>query len=191
MHELIARWVATPYVSTGRIDQLKVTRIMREVQASEAKTHLPQLLDDVERGETIVITRHGRAVARLVPPDAPVTLLDLTGNGFALLIVDYDLSLSAPAQTRPPRPVTKVYAINGITPADAAKLDLSHAAYVWLAEGTAQAAAQFGTTLGSDCSYLLQHDTGGYTVVARWPIGRYRWMTFPSGWTPAQDPACR
>jgi prevent-host-death family protein len=40
---------------------------MRQVQSSEAKTHLPQLLDDVERGETIVITRHGRAIARLVP----------------------------------------------------------------------------------------------------------------------------
>jgi prevent-host-death family protein len=40
---------------------------MREIQASEAKTHLPQLLDDVERGETIVITRYGRAIARIVP----------------------------------------------------------------------------------------------------------------------------
>ncbi|MFZ2871651.1 type II toxin-antitoxin system Phd/YefM family antitoxin [Zavarzinia sp.] len=40
---------------------------MREIQSSEAKTHLPQLLDAVERGETIVITRHGRAIARLVP----------------------------------------------------------------------------------------------------------------------------
>ena len=40
---------------------------MREIQASEAKTHLPQLLDEVERGETILITRHGRPVARLVP----------------------------------------------------------------------------------------------------------------------------
>lgn len=40
---------------------------MREVQASDAKTHLPQLLDDVERGETVVITRHGRPIARLVP----------------------------------------------------------------------------------------------------------------------------
>lgn len=40
---------------------------MREVQASDAKTHLPQLLDDVEPGETIVITRRGRAIARLVP----------------------------------------------------------------------------------------------------------------------------
>lgn len=40
---------------------------MREVQASDAKTHLLQLLDAVERGETIVITRHGRPIARLVP----------------------------------------------------------------------------------------------------------------------------
>ena len=40
---------------------------MREVQASEAKAHLPQLLDDVERGETVVITRYGRPIARLVP----------------------------------------------------------------------------------------------------------------------------
>ena len=40
---------------------------MREIQASEAKTHLPQILDEVERGETIIITRHGRPIARLVP----------------------------------------------------------------------------------------------------------------------------
>ena len=40
---------------------------MREVQSSEAKADLPRLLDEVERGETIVIVRDGRAVARLVP----------------------------------------------------------------------------------------------------------------------------
>lgn len=40
---------------------------MREIQSSEAKAHLPQLLDDVERGETIVITRHGRPIAQIVP----------------------------------------------------------------------------------------------------------------------------
>lgn len=43
---------------------------MREIPASEVKTHLPRLLGDVERGETIVITRHGRPIARLVPEDA-------------------------------------------------------------------------------------------------------------------------
>ena len=40
---------------------------MREIQASEAKTHLPQLLNAVERGETLIITRHGRAIARISP----------------------------------------------------------------------------------------------------------------------------
>jgi prevent-host-death family protein len=40
---------------------------MREIQASHAKTHLPRLLDQVERGETLVITRHGRRIARIVP----------------------------------------------------------------------------------------------------------------------------
>jgi len=40
---------------------------MREIQASEAKVHLPQLLDEVERGETLIITRHGRPIARIVP----------------------------------------------------------------------------------------------------------------------------
>ena len=40
---------------------------MREIQASETKVHLPQLLDDVERGESLIITRHGRRIARIVP----------------------------------------------------------------------------------------------------------------------------
>jgi prevent-host-death family protein len=40
---------------------------MRQVQSSDAKARLSDLLDEVERGETIVITRHGRPIARLVP----------------------------------------------------------------------------------------------------------------------------
>jgi len=42
----------------------------RTVQASEAKTRLLHLLDLVEQGETVVITRHGRAIARLEPEAA-------------------------------------------------------------------------------------------------------------------------
>jgi prevent-host-death family protein len=38
-----------------------------EIGAYEAKTHLPALLQRVERGEQFIITRHGRAIARLVP----------------------------------------------------------------------------------------------------------------------------
>ncbi|MBY0335002.1 MAG: type II toxin-antitoxin system prevent-host-death family antitoxin [Acetobacteraceae bacterium] len=41
------------------------------VGAFEAKTHLSALLDRVERGEEITITRRGRAVARLVAPAPP------------------------------------------------------------------------------------------------------------------------
>lgn len=40
---------------------------MDEVGAYEAKTHLSDLLDRVERGERITITRHGKPVAHLVP----------------------------------------------------------------------------------------------------------------------------
>lgn len=40
---------------------------MREVGAFEAKNRFGALLDWVERGEEVVITRRGKAVARLVP----------------------------------------------------------------------------------------------------------------------------
>lgn len=40
---------------------------MSTIGAYEAKTHLPRLLGEVERGATITITRHGRPIARLVP----------------------------------------------------------------------------------------------------------------------------
>ena len=40
---------------------------MRSVQAAEAKAKFAELLRDVERGEIVAITRHGRTVARIVP----------------------------------------------------------------------------------------------------------------------------
>jgi prevent-host-death family protein len=40
---------------------------MITVGAFEAKTHLSTLLERVSKGEEIVITRHGKAIARLVP----------------------------------------------------------------------------------------------------------------------------
>ena len=45
---------------------------MNEIGAFEAKNTLGSLLDRVERGEEIVITRHGKAVARLVPNNRQV-----------------------------------------------------------------------------------------------------------------------
>jgi prevent-host-death family protein len=41
---------------------------MREIGAFEAKNKFGQLLDWVEAGDEVVITRRGKVVARLVPP---------------------------------------------------------------------------------------------------------------------------
>jgi prevent-host-death family protein len=58
---------------------------MHTVGSYEAKTHLPHLLERVEQGETITITRHGKPVARLVPavastprPDVAATIAAMT-----------------------------------------------------------------------------------------------------------------
>ena len=40
---------------------------MREIQATVAKARLSELLRDVERGESITITRNGKKVTVLVP----------------------------------------------------------------------------------------------------------------------------
>lgn len=40
---------------------------MRKVAATELKANLATLLGDVERGEVIEITRHGKTIARLEP----------------------------------------------------------------------------------------------------------------------------
>ena len=40
---------------------------MKHIQASAAKAKFAELLDEVERGETVVITRHGKEIATLSP----------------------------------------------------------------------------------------------------------------------------
>ena len=54
---------------------------MRQIGAFEAKNTLGSLLDRVEQGEEIVITRHGKPVARLVPDK---TSYDMDAAGEAL-----------------------------------------------------------------------------------------------------------
>jgi antitoxin (DNA-binding transcriptional repressor) of toxin-antitoxin stability system len=50
------------------------------VNVAHAKAHLSELLDRVEEGEEVVITRHGRPVAQLraaVSPKQPLDLKEL------------------------------------------------------------------------------------------------------------------
>ena len=42
---------------------------IKRVEVSAAKTRLAELLDEVERGATVVITRDGKPIARLVPDE--------------------------------------------------------------------------------------------------------------------------
>src|SRR5690625_2507834 len=42
---------------------------METIGAYEAKTHLARLLEEVGRGRSITITKHGRPVARLCPAE--------------------------------------------------------------------------------------------------------------------------
>jgi prevent-host-death family protein len=41
------------------------------VGAYEAKTHLSRLLEEVEAGGEVVVTKHGRPIARIVPIEEP------------------------------------------------------------------------------------------------------------------------
>lgn len=41
---------------------------MRQITVTEAKARLAELLREVECGETVAITRHGKIVANLAPP---------------------------------------------------------------------------------------------------------------------------
>lgn len=41
---------------------------MKHIGSYEAKTHLPKLLKKVTKGSSFVITKHGMAVAELIPP---------------------------------------------------------------------------------------------------------------------------
>ena len=43
----------------------------KHVATTELKAKLSEILGDVERGETIHITRHGKAIARIVPEEHP------------------------------------------------------------------------------------------------------------------------
>ena len=66
---------------------------MNEAQhkgAEEARNQLPDLLDAAEQGEVTIITRHGRAIAALIPIEAYAastqqkSLLPLAGAGRGL-----------------------------------------------------------------------------------------------------------
>ena len=62
-----------------------MVELKNSVGAFEAKTHFSNLLDRVENGDRILITRHGRAVAVLAPVEKRPTpnLMELAERALA------------------------------------------------------------------------------------------------------------
>lgn len=50
---------------------------MRTVSLAEAKAHLSEILTSVEAGQEVIITRHGRAVAKVTASEQPKKPLPL------------------------------------------------------------------------------------------------------------------
>lgn len=67
---------------------------MDPVSVYDAKTHLSRLLDAVEAGEEVVITRAGRPVARLVAVVSRPKRRFGTMPGVATVAADFDAPLS-------------------------------------------------------------------------------------------------
>ena len=62
-----------------------------KVTATEAKARILALLDDVEAGEEVEITRYGRTIARIVPAAGPRALEGLMAGVAVTADPDDDL----------------------------------------------------------------------------------------------------
>jgi prevent-host-death family protein len=67
--------------------------VARKVNATAAKSNFLRLLGEVAAGEEVEITRHGRPVARLVPPSGGHSLEGLF-QGRARAVVDEETLLN-------------------------------------------------------------------------------------------------
>ena len=68
---------------------MSTTSTRRRKGAEQARQQLPSILADAAAGHSTIITRHGRAVAAVVPPSMakatqPVPLATLAGTGRGL-----------------------------------------------------------------------------------------------------------
>ena len=69
---------------------------MKTVGTFAAKTHFSALIDEVERGETILVTRNGKPVARIVPLEPAPTRRPMGfDDGLGYIADDFDAPLPA------------------------------------------------------------------------------------------------
>jgi hypothetical protein len=132
----------------------------------------------------------GQATAESLPPSAPITVVDLTGDGFAPLVVAYQIGQTDYARGLPKRSFTIVANPAGITPAEAAKLHFDATPFLWLTEGAPELQPVLGVRLAAGCSYLLQRDASRFAIVKSWPLSRYLNTSQRGSWSPATGAPC-
>ncbi|MDE0386691.1 MAG: type II toxin-antitoxin system Phd/YefM family antitoxin [Defluviicoccus sp.] len=76
---------------------------MRQVQLREAKARLSALVDGAARGETAIITRHGKPRAVILGIDEWTRLRDVPSFGRPLLASGLEDGDLLPRDTAPPR----------------------------------------------------------------------------------------
>lgn len=126
------------------------------------------------------------AMDQVLPAGKSIALLDISGNGFATLVVKYQLR----AVEQDPRPISVYAAPHGMSLAETRGLNLPADAYVWLAEGSPAFAAIFGQGTNTGCSYLFAGDASAYHLIRDWDIGKHGWSTRTFGGGTATKPGC-
>jgi hypothetical protein len=176
-------WVPVKRRSTITVGLVLVTMLLPIVTVRQYRADLTSPVPDLQRMADTIRT--------LVPRTAPIALVDLTGDGFANLVIAYELGLSPSRDDVVEPRIRKVSGLNGIAPNDAMKLSFVDVDFIWLAEGAPEMARLFGPPLSSECSYLLKRDGERFAILRSWKFGRFPWATFPAGWAKNVDQNCR
>jgi hypothetical protein len=125
----------------------------------------------------------------MVPRDAPVRLVDLTGNGFAPVVVAYQLWLANPG--RPASAGSIVSNAHGFSVAAASGRSFAGTQYLWLAEGAPEMQTIFGIALHAGCGYLLQAKGAGFAILAAWQLPMSMRPVNAGGWSLRRGAACQ
>ena len=108
----------------------------------------------------------GDTIHRTVEAGKPVMLVDVSGNGFAALVVRYQMAVI----DDDPRPLSVVAEPHGIPLAQARALRLPADGYVWLADGSPSLGPIFGADTTSGNAYLFARDAGASRLVKDWKL---------------------
>lgn len=121
-----------------------------------------------------------------LPPGTAVALVDPAGDGFAPMVVRFELR----AILRDRRPTMTVAAVFGLRP-PALRAALADAPpEIWLAQGAPGLARVLGVSTEAGCAYLLHGHPGAYRIQRSWTIGRYRWSTHIYDEAMPEHPKC-